>query len=70
MRALAIIAMALVITPMAIAGFAAAIYGFVLAGVEMNNAFEFVKTDSEGIMMAAVGFIIFLFACLVIDDVI
>lgn len=70
MRILGIIAMALVITPIAIAGFGAAIYGFILAGVEINNAFDFVKTDSEGFIMAVVGFIFFLFVCLFIDEAI
>jgi len=70
MRALAIIAMALVITPIAIAGFGATIYGVVLAGVELNNAFDLIKTDSEGIMTVVVGFIIFLFVCLFIDEAI
>jgi hypothetical protein len=68
MRILGIIAMALVITPIAIAGFGAAIYGFILAGVEINNAFDFVKTDSEGFIMAVVGFAFFLFVCLFIDE--
>lgn len=67
MRILGIIAMALVLTPIAIAGFGAAAYGFILIGVEINNAFDFVKTDSGGLLLAVVGFIFFLFVCLCID---
>jgi len=70
MRILAIIAMALVITPIAIAGFGAFIYGFVLAGAELNNAFDLIKTDSEGVMVTAMIFILFLFVCLFIDETI
>ena len=70
MRILGIIAMALVITPIAIAGFGAAIYGFILAGVEINNTFDFVKTDYEGILVGVLGFIFFLFVCLFIDEAI
>ena len=70
MRILGIIVMALVLTPIAIAVLGAAGYGFILAGVEINNAFDFVKTDSEGFVLSVVGFAFFLFVCLVIDEVI
>lgn len=70
MRILGIIAMALVLTPIAIAVLGAAGYGFILTGVEINNTFDFVKTDSGGFIMAVVGFILFLFVCLCIDEVI
>ena len=62
--------MALVITPIAIAGFGAVIYGFILIGVDINNAFDFVKTDSEGLILAVICFLFFLFVCLFIDEAI
>lgn len=68
MRILSIIAMALLVTPVAIGGIAGIAYGIYWSGAELAETFGFIRDESEGFALVCAFLCLFGVVYLILDD--